>query len=33
VSSWPAGQVAGSDEAAMGRDSTKVAPHDRQRNS
>lgn len=33
VSSWPAGQVAGSPEAAIGRCSVKVDPHDRQRNS
>lgn len=33
VSSWPAGQVAGSPEALIGRASVNVAPQERQRNS
>lgn len=33
VSLWPDGQVAGSDESAIGRDVSKVEPHARQRNS
>jgi hypothetical protein len=33
VSSWPSGQVAGSEEALIARVSTNVDPHARQRNS
>ena len=33
VSGCPSGQVAGSDDALIGRCSTKVAPQERQRNS
>ena len=33
VSSWPEGQVAGSPEAVIGRETSKVSPHARQRKS
>ncbi|GAA0666913.1 hypothetical protein GCM10009535_53410 [Streptomyces thermocarboxydovorans] len=33
VSSWPAGQVAGAEDSAMGRLSSKVSPQVRQRYS
>jgi hypothetical protein len=33
VSSWPSGQADGSPEADMGRDTSKVEPQARQRNS
>jgi hypothetical protein len=33
VSSWPDGQLAGSAEAAIGRCTSKVSPHARQRYS
>jgi hypothetical protein len=33
VSSWPPGQVAGAEDSAIGRFSSKVLPQDRQRYS
>jgi hypothetical protein len=33
VSSWPSGQLAGADDSAIGRDSSKVSPQVRQRYS
>lgn len=33
VSSWPEGQVAGAEASAIGRFTSNVSPHARQRNS